>query len=128
MAETIVVALVAGVFALVGGVIGSIGAPWTNWAIQKRKDDRQHQRDLVDKWRNGIAELVSGQEANGLSWYESLRPHLSAELISKIEPGYGNRVIGIPINPDRDHARPPEIRELLATVDQLEKEWGLSGR
>src|SRR5690349_18110148 len=129
MAATIFPALVAGIAALVGSVVGSIGAPWTNWAIQKRTDDRKHRRELIKEWRNGIAELVSGRDANGQLWYESLRPHIvGTELIKKIEPGYGTRVGGIQVANDRDHARRSEIRELAEVVDKLEKDWGLSGR
>lgn len=48
-------AVVGGVAGVVTGAIGSLAAPWANWAVEKRRTDRAEKRAAVEAWRSGIA-------------------------------------------------------------------------
>ncbi|MEV6069264.1 hypothetical protein AB0L82_22185 [Nocardia sp. NPDC052001] len=117
-------AIVAGIFSLIGGGIGSIVGPLIGWNVTKWGDDRKHQRQLIDTWRTGISELAPDSNIALLSWYPSLQGYLPDDLTKALESGYGPRTYRVPPETDRN----PFAPRLITIVNQLEHDWGLSGR
>jgi hypothetical protein len=39
---------------LMGRVVGSLVAPWVQWAIEKRRSRINHRRELVKTWREDV--------------------------------------------------------------------------
>jgi hypothetical protein len=114
---------------LLGGGVASVVAPWSNWGVEKRKDDREYRRGLIRSWRIGIAALSSEKEALGTDWYESLRPHLTGDEILKVEGEYvppRPRSVVVPADPGTPaRGRKPEIDLLARAVTRVEREWKL---
>jgi hypothetical protein len=117
-------AIISGLFGLLGGGVASLIAPWSQWGVEKRRGDRQHRRDLVREWRNGLAQLESGQDAPGTEWYESLRPHLTDDEIRQVEPVRHPRVVTISIDAPIV-ARDAATNALAGAVARTEQGWKL---
>jgi hypothetical protein len=124
MWTTIIPAIISG---LLGAGVASVVAPWSNWGVEKRKNDREYKRRLIQSWRNGVAELTSEKEALGTRWYETLRPHLTADEILKVEGVYTAprpRTFAVPADPGSPAVgRKPEIDLLVRAVTRVEREW-----
>jgi hypothetical protein len=113
---------VAGSF-FTGGVVGA----YVNWRIEKQRRRLDKRYALLDKWRDGIASIPDDQDADGIgdfsisflrsSWYETLRPHLSKEFLSRYEQGRMTVVDG---GTGRAMKNP-----FANEVDRIEREWGL---
>lgn len=108
------------IIGVVGGFAsGSAVAAWANWGIEKRRLNRQRQYALLDSWRSGIASLgnASYHAAFHTPWYETLRPHLAADVVARLERP--NTVI---VNPGS-----ARFSKNLFTgeVDRIEREWNL---
>jgi len=112
----------SGLIGGLGGVVGSLVAPWVNWGIEKKRDRRQAQRDLL-----GVARDHAVSSKFGASWfseqqaYARLKAHLSADVVDAIE------------NPEEAQDRmdnPGQFQEslrrwVLAELSRIERKWGL---
>jgi hypothetical protein len=118
MTSEIWAAIVGGIAGLATGALGSVIAPWVNWGIEKRRSDRQHRRDLVKSWREGLT--YDGHNyavALNSNWYETLRPNLKAGVIEHLE---SQRTSIVP--PDNYR----HFKDVFTgEVDRIEREWGL---
>jgi hypothetical protein len=88
MASEVWTAVIGGVAGLATGAISSLVAPWAKWSIEKRRIDRQRRYALLDSWREGIAGLEKGSvhtDAIETTWYETLRPYLSKDVLGRLE-------------------------------------------
>lgn len=110
-------ALIASLLGLLGGIIGSLVAPWVNWGIEKRREKMKYRRDLVQKWRDAIEKDFDQLAFNDTALYASLRPHLSKDAIDAIEGdqitirvGRGGNIIK---------------SQVLDDIAKLEKKWDL---
>lgn len=113
------VAVTAGA-ALIGGAVGSLGTPWAQWSVEKRREVRKHQRDLIASWRDGVAEWEQeggSWEVFTASWYGSLSPYLSADVKGAVQ----GRVMMV-----GSERRLGLAQALEETINAKEREWGLS--
>lgn len=106
----------------IGGVIGSLVAPFVHWGIEKRRDRRAAQRDLLDRARLFVG---SGQFSAGgfqrSAEYSRLKAYLDPDLVRVIE------------HPDeaRDQMDDPSefydaVRSsVLDELTRVEREWKL---
>lgn len=72
------------------GTIAALVTPWAKWGVEKRRDRRRRQNELVDSWHAGlhmwaedagITLRVGPDELQSLratQWYRSLRPYLTS--------------------------------------------------
>ncbi len=107
---------------LITGAISSLVAPWVAWAVEKRRDDRKHRRELIKEWRTNLQNVSDSYENAEVfmqsSAYASLRSHFSSDVLQQLEH---------PQFPFSPKASPKEIKEVsLNEVARLEQKWGLA--
>lgn len=114
-------ALIAGIIGLIMGAIGSLGAPWINWGIEKRRKRNERRIELIGIWRKLIS-IYSFDRRQLLNdpAYGPLRELLREEVRTEIERP--NTHITILVNSpteslDRDL--------LLREIARIEKLWKL---
>jgi hypothetical protein len=115
------------VIALVSGGVGSLIAPWAQWGIEKRREDRAAHRHLIERWRVGLAEWERDPVGPELwptpalahrDWYQSLRTHLSVVTRTDIEDTHG-------YGPLDEHGKSRYYDLLSEAIDRMERTWGL---
>lgn len=62
MNDRIIIALIAAVAGLVGGAVASLIAPWIHWGIEKRKNKREEQKNLIKNIRELVIDVNKEQE------------------------------------------------------------------
>lgn len=111
------VAIIAGGFGLLGGVVGSLIAPWVQWGIEQRRFRLNRRLEYIKDWRRFIGSKEFNQSTfRETKTFRTIRPYLSAKTLSLIESGEshlsvtgGDSVAGL----------------LLDEVTRIEREWGL---
>ena len=104
---------------LVGGVIGSLIAPWVQWAVEKRRRQVEYRRELIQSWRAEIEAF--DHEANNFgdtAAYSAIRSHLRSEVREAVEKPRTFYVGGGRGDMVKKH-------KLLDEVARIEKEWEL---
>ncbi len=106
---------------LIGGVVGSLVAPWVQWAIEKRRSKFEYRRSLIEKWRAEIDAFDWVNENFGnSSIYAGMRPHMQAQVIEKFE---AQRTIFVAPDDGRGENLPKQWAS--DEVARIEKEWDL---
>jgi len=106
---------------LIGGVIGSIAAPWVNWGIEKRRLKHTRKMELIKEWRTFIEAFdFENQNFGNSTVYGAMRPYMEEEIIKKFE---AQRTIHIP----PDGGRGDQLFKQWASdqVAMIEKKWKL---
>ena|SRR5712692_1144563 len=86
MDSTVTAAIIGGVSGLIAGVVGSLVAPWIHWGIEKRRDRRATQRDLLGAAREYVASKEFGASQFAKKpVYARLKPHLAADVVRAVE-------------------------------------------
>jgi len=103
---------------LIGGVIGSLVAPWVRWAIEERRSRLNNLRDLIKTWREEV-ENYSWDEGDFrlTAAYSTIKPHLRDEVRESIQ-------VGKPLSTE-DGREVWHKQMLLDEAARTEKEWGL---
>ena len=71
---------------LIGGIIGSIFAPWVNWGIEKRRLKLAHRAELIKEWRSFIEGFdFENQNFGNSSVYGAMRPYMDDAIVKKFE-------------------------------------------
>jgi hypothetical protein len=119
---------------IVGPILGFIFGGWltakTQWGIEKQKMKVQRRRDLVDTWRRELIPLFEAPKVLGAgsrkypfmrgTAYASLRPHLSAVFLKRLE----GEALVIDMGKTGVIGNFPH-KELIEEIDRIEREWGL---
>jgi hypothetical protein len=125
---------------LLGFIFGSLLTSYVQWGFEKKKQVLLRHRELVSGWRLELIPMIGQPQDPPMVWagerqravmsspyYASLRPHLSASAIQKIE----DPVIRIFIRADRT-ARPTHdwnhhfpLRIFVDEIGRIEKKWKL---
>jgi len=114
MNDTIFIALISAGFGLLGGAVTSLGAPWVNWGIEKRRDKMTRRRDLINNARLMFSgRTLRREEIRQSPAYGAIRPFLSSELTNNI--GKNNISGGEQGIQDK----------IMQEVSALEKKWKL---
>lgn len=108
--------IIAALLGLVAGVVGSLIAPWVQWAVEKRRSTLAYRADTIRRWR----EAVDGDPRGFLntSQYASLRPHLKKEVLSRVEDHRTHIAAG-------GRGGDAKKQMLLDEIARIEREWGL---
>jgi len=115
------IAIISGVFGLIGGTVASLVAPWVQWGIEKRRNKMTYRRQLVESWREYIDKNFNFNQNDfaGTATFSTLRPHLSKKLIKDIE----DEAIQLTSIGSSTH---DSIKlDLLQEITRIEKRWGL---
>ena len=116
MGDEIIIALVGGA---VGAIITYVIAPWVNWAVEKKKLQRQYRAELIRQWREVILkDDFSYKHFVNHSLYGSLRDHLSKEAIEMMEAGPHVLHVGL-------GGLDPARSLLTKEIAKIEKTWEL---
>jgi hypothetical protein len=124
---------------LIGFVFGSLLTAYVQWGFEKKKQILLRRRELVTGWRMTLIPMIGQPQNPPVIWagerqravmsspyYASLRPHLSANAIEKIEdPTLKLFVRGDKTkkHPDWNHHFPLKI--FIDEIDRIEKKWKL---
>lgn len=117
LSDTVIVAVIG----LIGGVIGSIIAPWINWGIEQRKMQAQRRTDLIREWRSFIENFDFDQKNFGdTTVYAAMRPYMNKEVIDDFE---AQRTFFVP----PDGGRGDNLFKQWASdeVSAIERRWKL---
>ena len=111
------------IVAFVTGAAGSLVAPWAQWSVENRRDQRLHDRALIRSWREGLAAyealdedlFVTKKAFVSTPWYGDLRRHLhEPEDIENCMTGLKGHTSG---------QRSPQAVALRAEIDRIEADW-----
>jgi len=113
--------VITAVIGFLGGVVGSVVAPWSHWGVEKRRRRQNRRRELL----KAVREATEQEKSDNLpgfvntSTYSAIRPYLSPEAIESLET--------IDIIGNVGHPRRPmsHKRIVLDEVTRLEQEWKL---
>lgn len=110
--------LVPAILAFIGGLAGSLVAPWINWGIEKRRNRFNYRKELITSWRNYLENQHMEELILESPVYSAIRPHLKPEVISDIE---NQRMAHVP------GGRGGNVKKqmILDEVARIEKEWKL---
>jgi hypothetical protein len=113
--------LISAALGLIGGVVGSLVAPWVQWAVEKRRNIYDYRRVLIRVWREKIEGFdYSAGSIGDTATYAAIRPLLDPEIRKKLE---NSRTVIIP-----GVRGPHPIKQLLLDkVSRIERKWGLMG-
>jgi hypothetical protein len=112
------------------GLLGTFFAPWVQNAVEKRREQRAHRRNLIGVWRITIARAYEpGSPVTHIvdtPEYQELRPYLSATARARLEQQSGTEEKPLEvITGVRGIAANADLVLCASEVDRLEKEWGL---
>lgn len=112
---------VPALFGLIGGVVGSLVAPWVHWAIEKRRSKSEYRRQLIAQWRREIDAFDWDYDDFGNSTtYGGIRPHMSPETVKNFE---AQRTFHVP--PDGGRGELLKKQWASDEVSRIESEWDL---
>jgi hypothetical protein len=121
---------------LIGFVFGGLLTSYVQWGFEKRKQILQRRRELVTGWRMNLLPLVEGREVLWAGdrktkllsspYYASLRPHLSADAIKKLERDHLKIVVHVDkTKPSNDWAYHFPLNLLVEEIGRIERQWKL---
>jgi hypothetical protein len=113
MDATWVVIATSAVSGLLAGAVGSLGAPWANWGVEKHRLKLQARARMTHEARMSLKHpSLSASDLRGTELFSRLKAYLRPELVATVEQG--NR-----------SADPALNFALLEDLTRLEQEWGL---
>jgi hypothetical protein len=117
MDAKVTVAIIAGAFGLLGGVVGSLIAPWVQWGIEKRRFKLNRRLEYIRAWRHFIGSNEFDQATfRETKTFKTMCPYLPENLVEAIE----DQSIHVSIT-----GGDPIKGRLLDEVTRIEREWGL---
>lgn len=110
------------IIGLLGGITGSLIAPWVNWGIEKRKIRRAERYQLTNK----ALEYTSSKQFGVIqytkkTYYHSLRYEFSKEATQKFDNFLDETLKGINVAANRESAR----KLVLDEICRIKKKWFL---
>src|SRR5438874_11249237 len=94
MHDTVFTVLISAGSAIVGGIINSACGPWIKWDLEKRKETRDHRKQLIHETRDYFSSKPDvRQHFEESTLYLTIRPHLSKQLVSQFENKMRNEEI-----------------------------------
>ena len=113
--------LIAAVTGTVSGAIGSLVAPWVQWAVERRRDRVKARRERIAEWRRVVGRASSFDDVVNTSVFAELKKHMKSEdvksMLSSVWVTVGGGA-GVA-------AGDPKLKRLLAVIDKVEGDWGL---
>lgn len=118
---------ITAVGALIGGAVGSLGAPWAKWGAAKQRLRRDDRKALVQGWRALIQETTASRQMTRDfledGRYQTLSRHLQPAIREELERR-ADRTAFVPAEtPGVGSSRHMQL--LAQEVDRIEKKWRL---
>ena len=96
------VAIIAAISAILGGVLTSVISPWVKMKLEVRTKEKERKRALVKEWRNMLLEVQSkveyenevGQLIQVHPAYLSLEPFLNKETRNSVNSENRTIIVG----------------------------------
>ena len=120
MKATVLMYVIPAVLGFLGGVIGSLIAPWVQWGVEKRRLRQAKRRELISNCRMLLATDVDNKTFRKTELYSKLRPHLYQLVIEEVEKD-DTVVSGENETPQTDQFK----NKVLEDMARIEKEWVL---
>ena len=126
MSDNVVIAIVAAVSAIFGGLLTSVFAPLIKDRLDRRTAELARKRALIEEWRKMLLQVDEAAKSTGNvgrqlqthAKFPSLEPHLT-EAGRKVVYAANRTVIG-------GSALAHPTRVLLEEVARIEKQWELT--
>ena len=118
MNDTVLFYLVAAIFGVAGGVVGSLIAPWVHWGVEKRKQRQAKRRELIRSCRSMLSTEIDKKTFRETEVYSQLKPHLYKLVIDEIESNESAETLKE--NADRTENFK---QKLLEDIARIEREW-----
>ena len=120
MDERVLFYLVAVVFGVAGGFVGSLIAPWVHWGVEKRKERQAKRRELIRSCRSVLSTEIDKKTFRDTEIYSQMRPHLYKAVIEEFEGEESAET-------SKDNAdRTEDFKQgLLEDIARIEREWVL---
>ena len=115
--------LISGSVGFVTGAVGSLVAPWVQWAIEKRRTKLDYKRNLIKEWRSFVDNFHWDSDNFGeSSVYAAMCPHMNPDTIRKFETEGRWTFTATP-----EGGRGKNLRKQWATdeITAIEKRWKL---
>ena len=125
MDDKLLIALIAGGSAIVGGLITSVLGPVIRHWLEASTKDKDRRRAQIQAWRDMVTKLNYerdpnvniGEEIQAHPDFLTLEPHLSEVARSSIYAR--NFLVSL------GSALPAQLRTLTAEISRIEKQWKL---
>jgi hypothetical protein len=118
--EVLVAASSGAIAGLITGVIGSLIAPWVQWAIEKRRSRLGYRQERIRIWRENINSYRGNfTQFTTTATHSEIRPHLTEDVRKRLEKPR------TAIVPNEKRGKAAQRYILLDEVARIEKEWGL---
>lgn len=115
--ESLIDKVLPALLGFLGGIGGSLIAPWASWRVEKRRALMEFRRSQIRRWREFMNTDFEQETFSETTVYSEIRPHLGAEALEAIE---GNRIV------IRDGRGGNVVKSLvLDDIATLEKKWEL---
>lgn len=111
--------LIPGIIGLIGGIIGSLIAPWVHWGVEKRRTRQAKRRELISSCRILLGTGLDKKTFRETEVYSKIRPHLGRQVIDEIEEKDSKSTEDTAADTSRFR------QNLLEDVARIEREWVL---
>lgn len=102
------------------GLVASLVAPWVHWGVEKKRQRLSRRRQLVAEWRAALSRPQQVKDFRESATYATLRPHLPADLVRRIESDTIEIQVG-----GRGAGLANFNAALLDEIAQVESKWKL---
>ncbi|WP_145984909.1 hypothetical protein [Geobacter sulfurreducens] len=120
MNPTIAAAIIGGLAGLCTGVLGSLVAPWVQWAIERRRKEIEYKHKIIFEVRKLLDEKSTIDEIMASSYWGVIDAHLNSSERNVI---FGEmRIVVLGDISDPDIIKKREISKMLT---RLESKWEL---
>lgn len=111
---------ISGIIGLFTGAVASLIAPWINWHIEKKKNERMEKEKLIENLRLYVLRKNPKdiEFINSID-YIRIRPYLSNKFVEELENS--NETVIIMGGATRSNYQ----SELLEQIDRIEEEWNV---
>ncbi|HIJ56022.1 MAG TPA: hypothetical protein HPQ03_07845 [Deltaproteobacteria bacterium] len=118
MNDKILFYLVAAIFGVAGGFIGSLIAPWVHWGVEKRRQRQARRRELIRSCRSMLSTEIDKKTFRDTEVYSQLRPHLYKVVIDELERDESAETL------KENAGRIEDFKQsLLEDIARIESEW-----
>lgn len=126
MQDTIIIAIVAALAAVAGGLITGVIAPLVRYKLDRRIETRTTRMESIDRWRKMLADGHDNLSKYGenIGIYIQAHHHYSS-LVPHLDPAV-RVTLGVPSPTlEAGHAFPKPLELLRSEIERLETEWKL---
>ena len=125
MDEKLIIAVVAAVSAVIGGLISTVLGPIIKHRLEQSATDKNRRREQIQKWRDMVLQIDKesggnldvGPALQAHPDFLTLEPHLTEEAKRSVYAPARTIIVGSTLV--------AQLRNMTAEISRVEKEWGL---